>query len=59
VNIKKESKNTIVKVNKTEFVMEDGTVHPIPFELDTVPTVKKFQKIYDEWTLVFRERGLD
>jgi len=39
--------------------MEDGTVHPIPFELDTVPTVKKFQKIYDEWTLVFRERGLD
>ena len=38
---KKEFK--VVKVNKTEFELEDGSVYPIPFDLDYVPTVEEFQ----------------
>ena len=48
----------IVKVSKTEFETADGTIHPIPFELDKVPTVEEFQKIYDEWVKIFEEQGL-
>ncbi len=48
----------IVSVTKTEFVTEDGTVHPILFELEEVPTVKEFQKIYDSWLQVFRDKEL-
>ena len=40
---KKEFK--VVKVTKTEFELEDGSVYPIPFELDYTPTVEEFQKI--------------
>lgn len=48
----------IVKVTKTEFQTEDGNIHPIMFELDEVPTIKEFQKIYDEWLHVFQEKEL-
>jgi len=48
----------IVKVTKTEFETADGTVHPMMFELDEVPTVEEFQKQYDEWLHVFREKEL-
>lgn len=48
----------IVKVTKTEFETEDGTIHPMMFELDEVPTIKEFQKQYDEWFHVFREKEL-
>ena len=48
----------ITRVTKTEFETADGAVHPIPFELDHVPTVEEFQKIYDEWLGVFQEKGL-
>ena len=40
---KKEFK--VVKVTKTEFELEDGSVYPIPFELDYTPTVEEFQKM--------------
>jgi len=40
---KKEFK--VVKVTKTEFELEDGSVYPIPFELDYTPTVKELQKM--------------
>lgn len=43
----------IVKVTKTEYETSDGTVHPIMFELDEIPTIKDFQIIYDEWLQVF------
>jgi hypothetical protein len=36
----------IVKVTKTEFEMEDGTIHPILFDLEETPTVEDFQKHY-------------
>jgi hypothetical protein len=48
----------IISVTKTEFVTEDGTVHPILFELDEVPTVQEFQEIYDSWLEVFRNKEL-
>ena len=48
----------IVSVTKTEFTTADGTVHPILFELDEVPTVEEFQKTYNEWLKVFQEKDL-
>lgn len=48
----------IVRVDKTEFELENGTVCPIPFDLEETPTVEEFQRIYDDWLQVFRERGL-
>ena len=48
----------IVKVTKTEFTTEDGKVHPMVFDLDEIPTVKEFQKRYDEWLHVFHEKEL-
>ena len=48
----------IISVTKSEFVTEDGTVHPILFELDEVPTVEEFQAIYDDWLQVFHDKEL-
>ncbi len=46
----------IVRVTKTEFETEDGTVRPMLFELDEPPTVEEFQEIYDEWLDLFRKK---
>ena len=35
----------VKKVTQTEFELEDGSVYPIPFKLDYVPTVEEFQKM--------------
>jgi hypothetical protein len=48
----------IVRVTKTEFETQDGTVRPMLFELDETPTVEEFQEIYDDWFNVFLEKGL-
>lgn len=48
----------IVRITKTEFEMEDGTIRSIPFELDEVPTIEEFQQIYDDWLQVFRDKEL-
>lgn len=48
----------IVNVTKTEFTMEDGTVHPILFDLDETPTIEEFQTQYDQWLDLFREKEL-
>lgn len=40
----------VVRVTKTEFELEDGRVYDHPVELEEVPTVDEFQKIYDEWS---------
>lgn len=51
MNLKKIMENfnkkdfKVKAVTQTEFELEDGTVYPIPFELDYVPTVEEFQKI--------------
>ena len=54
----KEQKLKIVSVSKTEFITEDGTVHPILFELEETPTVEEFQEQYDTWLKVFQEKKL-
>jgi hypothetical protein len=48
----------ITKVTKTHFETDDGKKHPIPFELDKIPSVKEFQKLMDRWWEIFREEGL-
>ena len=35
----------VIKVTKTEYELEDGSVHPLPFELDIVPTIEEFEVI--------------
>jgi hypothetical protein len=48
----------IVRVTKTEFETADGSVHPILFDLEETPTVEEFQKHYDYWLDLFREKEL-
>lgn len=38
----------VVRVTKEEFELDDGRVFPHPVELDEVPSVEEFQKIYDK-----------
>jgi len=40
-----KKKFKVKKISKTEFELEDGSVYPIPFEMDYVPTVEEFQII--------------
>jgi hypothetical protein len=48
----------ITRVTKTEFEVDDGDIYPIPFDLDEVPTIEEFQRIYDEWFRLFQQKGL-
>jgi len=43
-----EKKPMVVRVTKTEFELDDGRIFPHPVELDDVPTIEEFQKIYDK-----------
>jgi hypothetical protein len=45
----------VVRITKTEFELEDGRVYDHPVELDEVPTIEEFQKIYDEWVVKFKD----
>ena len=45
----------VVRVTKTEFELEDGRVYEHPVDLDEIPTVEEFQKIYDEWAVKFKD----
>jgi len=56
--MKNKTPKMIVRVTKNEFVTDDGAIHQIPFELDEVPTVEEFQRIYDEWFRLFQQKGL-
>jgi len=44
----KEKKPMVVRVTKTEFELDDGRIFPHPVELDEVPSVEEFQRIYDK-----------
>ena len=46
----------IVRVTKTEFEMEDGTVHPILFDFEGEPDVEELQKHYDYWLDLFQNK---
>jgi len=43
-----DKKPMVVRVTKTEFELDDGRIFPHPVELDEVPSVEEFQKIYDK-----------
>jgi hypothetical protein len=47
--------NKVVRVDEKEFETEDGAVYPHLIELEEVPTVEEFQKIYDYWRTVLDE----
>ena len=50
-----KDKNKVVRVDKKEFETEDGTIYPHPIELDEIPTIEEFQRIYDYWRQMFDE----
>ena len=45
----------VTRVTKTEFELDDGRVYQHPFELDEVPTIEEFQRIYDHWLNLFEK----
>ena len=47
----------IIKVSKTEFETSDGSVYPIPFELDETPHLEDFQEQYNHWLDIFISEG--
>lgn len=49
---------TIIRLTQTEFETDDGTIYPIPFEMENMPTIAEFQKIYDEWFRLFQQKEL-
>jgi len=58
IYMKNKTPKMIVRVTKTEFETDNGVIHPIEFELDEVPTIEEFQRIYDEWFRLFQQKGL-
>lgn len=44
----KDKKPMVVRVTKEEFELDDGRIFPHVVELDEVPTIEEFQKIYDK-----------
>ena len=49
----------IVKITKTEIEMADGSIRPLPFEIEgEIPSVEEFQQMYDDWLNVFQERSV-
>jgi hypothetical protein len=43
-----KKKLMVVRVTKEEFELDDGRIFPHVIELDEVPTIEEFQKIYDK-----------
>ena len=48
IKIMEEKTMKVVRVNKTEYELENGDVYPHVFELDEDITVEEFQKSLDE-----------
>ena len=37
----------VVRLTKTEFELEDGTIQPMMLDIDPLPTLEEFQKYLD------------
>ncbi len=48
-------KRMVVRVTSTEFELDNGRVFEMPFELEEVPSLDDFQRIYDKWSSVLQE----
>ncbi len=47
IEIMKNKKLNVIRVTKSEFELDNGDIHPIPFELNDDITVEEFQNILD------------
>ena len=47
INSMENKKYTVIRVNKTEFELDNGDVYPHNFELDDDITVEQFQRLLD------------
>ncbi len=43
------SKNYVTKLEKDSFTLDDGRSFDFPFEIDELPSLEDFNKIYKEW----------
>lgn len=50
-----KEKRVVIRVTKTEFELDNGRIFEMPIELEEVPTVEEFQKVYDQWSKVFQD----
>jgi len=48
-------KKKIIRVDEKEFELEDGAIYPHPIELEEVPSIEEFQKVYNCWGTIFNE----
>lgn len=49
----------VVRVDSEEFELDDGTIYPHMVELEEVPTVEEFQKIYEYCYKLLGSMGLE
>jgi hypothetical protein len=40
----------VVRITKTEFELEDGTIQPMMFDIDPLPSLEEFQSYLDTAT---------
>jgi len=52
------NKYRIIRVNEDEFELDNGKIFPHFERLDKIPTVEEFQKMYDQWLIIFIKQGL-
>ena len=43
------SKNYVTKLEKNSFTLDDGRIFDFPFEIDELPSLEDFNKLYEEW----------
>lgn len=50
-----KEKRMVVRVTSTEFELDNGRIFEMPFELEEVPDLEDFQRIYDQWSTILQE----
>lgn len=48
-------KMKVVRLDKNEFETEDGTIYPHFMDLEELPSLEEFQKIYDQSRELFEK----
>jgi len=57
MNMHTDKQARVVRVTRTEFELSDGRIyeHPVPLDVEQVPTIEEFQRTYDHWKGVITE----
>lgn len=50
-----KEKRMVVRVTPTEFELDTGRIFEMPFELEEVPDLEDFQRIYEQWSNILQE----